>query len=150
MAVQEASLNNLKPGQYLSNPENRALITNNSRKGKPNRTTVANKWLDVQIEVTDLKNDPLLCTVEDAIFLAQARKAIAYGDTNAATFCFDMRYGKIKAEESKMEPIEGVNLSLLSTDELKIMAALERKARGLPPIDEGEYIESIPVSETPE
>lgn len=127
--------------KYLITPESRALITNNSRKGKPNRSTVANKWLDVKVKVKDLEENDVTVTMEDAIFLAQARKAISFGDTNAAVFCYDQRYGKIKPEESKSDSnSEGVNLSLLTTDELKQMAALERKARGLPPVDEGEYI----------
>lgn len=129
--------------KYLITPESRALITNNSRKGIPNRKTVISKWLDMTISVPDLEGQMKSVTAKDAVVLAMIRKACA-GSEAAAALLLDSVYGKIKTEPDAPQQNTGVDLALLTTDELKVMAALERKARGLPPIEEGEY---IPFSE---
>lgn len=139
MGVQQASLDNLQPEKYLITPESRALITNNSRKGIPNRKTAIRKWLDVDMEITDLQGNTKLCKAEDAVILAMIRKA-ALGSEAAATLLLDSVYGKVKNEPDAPLENTGVNLSLLNDAELKVMAALERKARGLPPIEEGNYV----------
>ena len=135
--------------KYHLTPESRALITNNSRKGIPNRKTAIKKWLDTDIPVADLEGNLTICKAEDAVILAMIRKAVS-GSETAAALLLDSLYGKIKNEPDAAKDNTGVDLSLLSVEELKIMAALERKARGLPPVEEGEYVEFTPTDGQPE
>lgn len=148
MSVNPVSIRNLEPGKYLITDEDRAR--NPGRKGVPNQKTIISKWLDTNISVPDLEAQMVTVTAKDAVILSMIRKAVA-GSEAAATFLFDRVYGKVRNEPDAPLENTGVNLSLLNDAELKVMAALERKARGLPPIDEGEYIESTPVedSDTP-
>jgi len=125
--------------KYLFTTENRP--TNNSRKGVPNRSTVLAKWLNTKMKTTDLQGNEVECTASDAVVLAQIRKAVAMGDTNAAVFLLGNAPKVQENETAEIKPLH--DMSLLTDEEVKIMAAIERKMRGLPPIDEGEYVEEI-------
>jgi len=112
-----------------------------SRKGVPNRATVLAKWLNTKMKVQDLQGNEVECTASDAVVLAQIRKAVAMGDTNAAVFLLGNAPKVQENETAEIKPLH--DMSLLTDEEVKIMAAIERKMRGLPPIDEGEYVEEI-------
>lgn len=134
--------------KYLITSESRAHITNNSRKGIPNQKTIISKWLDTSISVPDLEAQMVTVTAKDAVILSMIRKAVA-GSEAAAAFLFDRVYGKVKNEPDAPLPDTGVNYALLNDTELKMMAALERKARGLPPLEEGNYIPFTESADTP-
>jgi hypothetical protein len=110
----------------------------------PNRATVLAKWLNTKMKTKDLEDNDVECTASDAIVLAQIRKAVVMGDTNAAVFLLGNAPKVTENENVEIKPLE--DMSLLSDDELKKYAAIQRKLRGLPPIDEGEYIDSEPVT----
>lgn len=128
--------------KYLFTTDNRP--TNNSRKGVPNRATVLAKWLNTKMKTKDLEDNDVECSASDAIVLAQIRKAVVMGDTNAAVFLLGNAPKVTENENVEIKPLE--DMSLLSDEELKKYAAIQRKLRGLPPIDEGEYIDSEPVT----
>ena len=130
--------------KYLFTSDKRP-VNSNSRKGIPNRATVLAKWLNTKMKTTDLQGNEVECTASDAVVLAQIRKAVAMGDTNAAVFLLGNAPKVQEGETAEIKPL--LDMSSLSTEELKQYAAIERKLRGLPPIDEGEYIESEPVTE---
>lgn len=120
MPVNERSLQNLTD-KYQFTAGNRA---GGRTPGSPNRKTVIAKWLNMEIEVSDLKNNLTLCTAEDAIILAMIRKAIS-GDTNAAHLLLDGKHGKIKNEPEGGEYIPEV-LTGLSDEQLRRMNAAKR------------------------
>jgi len=128
--------------KYLFTSEHRPV--NNSRKGVPNRATVLAKWLNTKMKTTDLEGNEVECSASDAVVLAQIRKAVTMGDTNAAVFLLGNAPKVVEGENSEIKPLH--DMSLLSDAELKQYAAIERKLRGLPPIDEGEYIDSEPIT----
>lgn len=128
--------------KYLFTADKQPL--NKSRKGVPNRSTVLAKWLNTRMKTTDLQGNEVECTASDAVVLAQIRKAVAMGDTNAAVFLLGNAPKVVEGETAEIKPLR--DMSILTDDEVKTLAAIERKMRGLPPIDEGEYISSEPVT----
>lgn len=132
-----ANLNPAKPGE-VRNPNGRP-------KGQTRAHTIRN-MLAVKITIdSDIEGVPATTTVtvKEAIEIKMARKAIN-GDVVAAAWLYDNAYGKQRPGGDGDGEGSGNNnvldYSLLNDADLKIMAAMERKARGLPPIDEGEYI----------
>lgn len=92
MPVHPNTLKNLQPEKYQFTSTNRPV---GGRLGHPNRSTIFKRWMGTRTTTMDINGNEVKLTVEDAIVIAQAKKAIN-GDTAAANFMFEGKYGKVK------------------------------------------------------
>lgn len=125
MGVHPNSLKNLQPEKYHITKEARALITNNSRKGIPNRKTVISRILEMQTKAQDFDGNENSMSVEDAIIVAMVRKAKDGGDVNAAHLLLDGKYGKVAAI-TETPPESGPDMSGMSEKQLRMIAEARR------------------------
>lgn len=105
-----------------------------TRKGVRNRSTVAKEILNLPLQYKDHTGKMQQGTIEDAMYAAQARKAIQKGDTFAFNALLDSAYGKARQtiEVTENEPVE-YNYDNLTDEELELLARLQRKALGRNP-----------------
>ena len=73
----------------------------------------------------DINGNEVTLTVEDAIVIAQAKKAIG-GDTAAANFMFEGKYGKVKDIAVEGAGVASVDYSKLTPEELNILAQAQK------------------------
>jgi hypothetical protein len=81
--------------------------------------TVIRRFFDSKTDFKDIDNIPKKMSIEDAIVLAQIKKAMEEGDTKAFEALLDRLYGKPK------QPIEQQNINLNFED----LTAEERQAK---------------------
>ena len=92
---------------------------NTSRLGSPHRSTIFKQWTGTKVLTQDVNGNEVTLTVEDAIVIAQCKKAIA-GDTAAAVFIMEGKYGKVK--EVKEQPVTPqLDYSRLTPEQLAVI-----------------------------
>lgn len=115
MPVHPNTLKNLTPEKYQFTSENQPL--KRGRNGSPNRATIFRQWMGTRTTTMDINGNEVTLTVEDAIVIAQAKKAIS-GDTAAANFMFEGKYGKVKDVVTEGTGVAQIDYSRFTPEQL--------------------------------
>jgi len=120
MALHEAIKRNLDEGRKVFTSDNQPANRGRSANSL-NRSTIFKKWLGAKVTTQDINGVEVTLSVEDAIVIAQARKAIEKGDTMAAMFLFEGKYGKVKDVVGEGSTTTTIDYSTFTVEELQVM-----------------------------
>jgi hypothetical protein len=118
--MHENSLKNLeKRKDYVFTSTNQPANAGR-KKQSVGRSSIFKQWLGTKVKTQDVNGVEVTLTIEDAIVIAQAKKAMN-GDTAAAIFCLDGKYGKVKEVQHEAETSHNIDYSTCTVEELQLM-----------------------------